>query len=72
MDQYYRNRLIDLISNNLESKDLKKTAKEIQKLFNEINIIKEKTQFMKNLLIDLIDKDPNHGKVEKSFFSRIL
>ena len=67
MDQYYRNRLIDLISNNLESKDLGKTAKEIKKLFNEINIIKEKTEFMKNLLIDLIDKGPNHGQVEKAF-----
>ena len=67
MDQYYRNRLIDLISNNLESKDLGKTTKEIKKLFNEINIIKEKTEFMKNLLIDLIDKDPNHGQIEKAF-----
>ena len=67
LDQYYRCKLIDLISRNLESKDLKKTTVEIQNLFDEINKIKEKTEFMKNLLIDLIDKDPNHGQIEKAF-----
>ena len=67
MDQYYRNKLIDLISNNLNTKDFKKTAKEVKKLFDEINKIPEKTEFMKNILIDLIDKDPNHGQVEKAF-----
>ena len=66
-DQYYRCKLIDLISRNLESKDLKKTTEEIQNLFDEINKIEEKTEFMKNLLIDLIDKDPNHGQIEKAF-----
>ena len=67
MDQYYRKRLIDLISNNLEAKDFKKTEKEIKELFDEIDKIKDKTEFMKDLLIDLINKDPNHGQVEKAF-----
>ena len=67
MDQYYRNKLIDLISNNLNSKDFKKTSEEVKNLFDEINKIPEKTEFMKNILIDLIDKDPNHGQVEKAF-----
>ena len=67
MDQYYRNKLIDLISNNLNTKDFKKTSEEVKKLFDEINKIPEKTEFMKNILIDLIDKDPNHGQVEKAF-----
>ena len=67
MDQYYRNKLIDLISNNLNTKDFKKTSEEVKNLFDEINKIPEKTEFMKNILIDLIDKDPNHGQVEKAF-----
>ena len=67
MDQYYRNKLIDLISSNLETKDYKKTAKEIKSLFDEINKIKNKTEFLKNVLIDLINEDPNHGQVEKAF-----
>ena len=67
MDEYYRNKLIKLISDNLETKDFIKTEKEIKKLYNEINGITNKTEFMKNLLIDLIHKDANHGQVEKAF-----
>jgi hypothetical protein len=67
MDQYYRNKLIDLISYNLESEDFTETENEIKNLFNEINKIEEKTEFMKNLLIDLINEDPNHGQIEKAF-----
>ena len=67
MDQYYRNKLINLISRNLGGKDLQKTEKEIKSLFDEIDKNKQKTEFMKNLLIDLIDKDPNHGQIEKAF-----
>ena len=67
MDEYYRNKLIKLISDNLETKDFIKTEKEIKKLYNEINEITNKTEFMKNLLIDLIHKDANHGQVEKAF-----
>ena len=67
MDEYYRNKLIKLISDNLETKDFIKTEKEIKKLYDEINGIANKTEFMKNLLIDLIHKDANHGQVEKAF-----
>ena len=67
MDQYYRNKLINLISRNLGGKDLQKTEKEIKSLFDEIDKNKQKTEFMKNLLIDLIDNDPNHGQIEKAF-----
>ena len=67
MDQYYRKKLIDLITRNLYTENFKKTSKEIKKLYNEINKIKDKTEFMKNLLIDLINKDPNHGQIEKAF-----
>ena len=67
MDQYYRKRFIDLISNNLETKDFAKTGKEITNLFDEINKIPKKTEFMKDLLIDLKNDDPNHGQVEKAF-----
>lgn len=67
MDQYYRNRLINLISDNLYSEDFTETENQIKNLFNEVNKIEEKTEFMKNLLIDLINEDPNHGQIEKAF-----
>ena len=67
MDQYYRYKLIELISNNLQTENFQKTEEEIKKLFDEINKIQNKTEFMKNLLIDLINEDPNHGQVEKAF-----
>jgi Mg-chelatase subunit ChlD len=67
MDQYYRNKLINLIIDNLKPKDFIKAQMEIKKLFNEINKIKKKTEFMKNLLVDLINGDPNHGQILKAF-----
>jgi len=67
MDQYYRNKLIDLISSNLYSEDSTETENQIKNLFKEVNEIEEKTEFMKNLLIDLINEDPNHGQIEKAF-----
>jgi len=67
MNQYYRFKLIELIENNLETKDHKKTLNEVKNLFDIINKEQNKTEFMKNLLIDLINKDPNHGQVEKAF-----
>ena len=67
MNQYYRFKLIELIENNLETKDHKKTLNEVKNLFDTINKEQNKTEFMKNLLIDLINKDPNHGQVEKAF-----
>ena len=67
MDQFFRNKLIDLIYNNLETKYFSDTQVKIKKLFGDIKNYTEKTEFMKNLLIDLIDKDPNHGQIEKAF-----
>ena len=67
MNQYYRFKLIELIENNLETKDHKKTLNEVKNLFDSINKEQNKTEFMKNLLIDLINKDANHGQVEKAF-----
>ena len=67
LDQYYRNKLINLINNNLNEEEYNKKEKEVKELYNEINNIENKTEFMKNLLIDLIHEDPNHGQVEKAF-----
>ena len=67
LDQYYRNKLINLVKDNLKPKEFDKKANETKKLFDEINKETDKTEFMKNLLIDLIHDDPNHGQVEKAF-----
>ena len=69
LDEYYRNKLIVLITDNLETKDFNKTAQEIKNLYDKINGRENKTKFMENLLIDLIHPDPNHGQVAKAFSS---
>jgi Mg-chelatase subunit ChlD len=66
LDQYYRFKLIDLIKKNIhENKE--ETKNEIKQLFDEINGIKNKSQYLNGLLIDLIDDDPNHGQIDKAF-----
>ena len=67
MNQYYRFKLIELIENNLKTKDHNKALNEVKNLFDKINKEQNKTEFMKNLLIDLINNDENHGQVERAF-----
>ena len=67
LNQYYRFKLIDLIQRNLNIKDKSIAEKEINELYNEIKNIKDKSEFLNNLLIDLIDDNPNHGQVLKAF-----
>ena len=68
MNQYFRLRLINLLEEIIASKnkDPKNSLNKVQNLFDEINKVENKTEFMKNLLIDLIDEDANHGQVEKA------
>ena len=68
LGQYFRFRLIKLLeeiieSNNINNQD---SFEKIKFLYDEINKINKKTEFMKNLLIDLIHDDANHGQVEKA------
>ena len=68
MDQYFRFRLIKILEEIIESnnKNNENSFEKVKLLFDEINKIEKKTEFMKNLLIDLIDDDANHGQVEKA------
>ena len=68
MDQYFRFRLIKILEEIIESnnKNNENSFQKVKLLFDEINEIEKKTEFMKNLLIDLIDDDANHGQVEKA------
>ena len=72
MNQYYRYKLIELIENNLETEDHNKILKDIKSLFNRISTERNKTEFMKSLLIDLIHDNLNHGQVEKAFSSEFF
>ena len=67
MDQYFRLKLINLLD-LLINDDTEKVnkAKEVKDLYDEINQVQKKTEFMKNLLIDLIHDNDNHGQVEKA------
>ena len=68
MDQYFRFRLIKLLEEIISSKNnnYDKNLKNVQDLYDEINKIENKTEFMNNLLIDLIHENENHGQVEKA------
>ena len=68
MNQYFRFRLIKILEEIIESnnKNNENSFQKVKLLFDEINKIEKKTEFMKNLLIDLIDDDANHGQVEKA------
>ena len=65
----FKNTEINLYLGKEKKKSIKNNENSFQKvklLFDEINKIEKKTEFMKNLLIDLIDDDANHGQVEKA------
>ena len=68
MNQYFRFRLIKILEEIIESnnKNNEDSFDKIKFLYDEINKIEIKTEFMKNLLIDLINDDANHGQVEKA------
>ena len=68
MDQYFRFRLIKLLEEIISSKNknYKKNLENVKDLYDEINKIEKKTEFMNNLLIDLIHENENHGQIEKA------
>ena len=68
LEQYYREKIINLIyENTLNTPNFEEVEKKIKKLFDDISNENNKTILMQNLLIDLINDDPNHGQVEKAF-----
>lgn len=67
MDQYYRQKLIELIETHMSDHKREGARESVKNLFEEIDAIQNKTEFMKNLLTDLIHDDDNHGQVMKSF-----
>ena len=68
MDQYFRYRLINLLEEiiSTKNKNEKENLTKVKDLYEEINKIEKKTDFMNNLLIDLIHENDNHGQVEKA------
>jgi hypothetical protein len=66
IDQIYRAKLMRLISENLANPSVDVQSK-VQSLFDEINGLAKKTEFLRSALVDLIDDDPNHGQIERAF-----
>ena len=68
MDQYFRFRLINLLEEIIASKNAnyQLNLNKVKDLYEEINKIEKKTEFMNNLLIDLIHENENHGQIEKA------
>ena len=68
MEQYFRFRLINLLEELINMKNIedKNNFAKVKDLYDEINKTENKTEFMNNLLMDLIHEDANHGQVEKA------
>jgi hypothetical protein len=64
-DQIYRYKLMNLIKSNLLNSSKGQTQTKL--LFTEIENIPNQSDFLKKLLIDLVNPHPNHGQIEKAF-----
>jgi len=59
------NKIIPLDIANYED-DYEKAKKLLNQYLDSVKQLKYKTEFIKDLIIDISDKDPNHGQVEKA------
>jgi hypothetical protein len=64
-NQIYRYKMMTLIRDHLYHIDDAPT--QVQKLFDEIKQIDNRSDYLDRLAIDLIDPHPNHGQVGKAF-----
>jgi hypothetical protein len=66
IDQIYRSKLMNLISENLPRPSCDAVIR-VRLLFEEIRGLSSRTPFLENVLIDLVHADANHGQVERAF-----
>jgi Mg-chelatase subunit ChlD len=64
-DQIYRKKFINLIESNLDN--ITRGQADTLSLFQEMQEESNPSDFMKNIMIDLVNSHPNHGQVQKSF-----
>ncbi|KAK8846497.1 hypothetical protein M9Y10_020520 [Tritrichomonas musculus] len=67
-DQKYRKKLIDMISDSTDGNynSEEKRTKTIQ-LFESLKNEDNRSQFIKNLMIDLYNEDEKHGQIERAY-----
>lgn len=68
LNQIYRERLISLLNKviDVQLSNLDEGVKNILEFNQSLKSLKYKTQFIKDLSLDIIDDDPNHGQIEKA------
>ncbi|ORX45237.1 hypothetical protein BCR36DRAFT_414697 [Piromyces finnis] len=65
-NEILRKKFISIIKNILKNTDLKESNKIVDEFFNMLKQLKYKTKFVKGLIIDIDNPDPNHGQVKKA------
>ena len=68
MNEIYREKLISLLNKviDIKKENIPKGKKNILDFNESLKNLKYKTQFIKDLSLDIIDEDPNHGQIEKA------
>ncbi|KAK8871315.1 hypothetical protein M9Y10_007035 [Tritrichomonas musculus] len=66
-DQKYRKLLIDLILNTKEKMPISGLRDDVIQLFEKLKNEKNRSQFMKYLMIDLYNDDEQHGDIERAY-----
>lgn len=67
-DQKYRKLLIDLILNSRsDNLSCDESIQKVKDLFEQLNNEENRSQLMKNIMIDLYNEDDKHGQVERAY-----
>ena len=65
-NQLYRNKFILILNKLIHSQNLEEDKKELTEFFNNLNQLEYKSKFIKSLIIDIENPDPNHGQISKA------
>ena len=65
-NQLYRNKFILILNKLIHSQKLEEDKNELTEFFNHLNQLEYKSKFIKSLIIDIENPDPNHGQISKA------
>ncbi|OHT01103.1 von Willebrand factor type A domain containing protein [Tritrichomonas foetus] len=66
-DQQYRSKLIQLINTHKFGRNCEQAINDIKQLFNELESLTDRSEFLENIMTDLINPSDSCGQIEKSF-----
>ena len=65
-NQLYRNKFILILNKLIYSQNLEEDKKELTEFYNNLKQLEYKSKFIKSLIIDIENPDPNHGQITKA------